>query len=357
MASFLNFIKSSLSEDSKRKIWSWLELFDRKVAFLVHRSRFLSRVRYCLKPGGFGDEFYALQNGIVKYYTGLKLVKHTHALLRRNTHRLEKGLVMRPRRDVFAVDFINETVDLYRALLTSLDEPNEEIFWAHDVLNEYFSVVNIEDNVSVQAAYEKFRQHPVDKKDAIKRAPFLRKKGPTITYEQFLDLCRYRRSVRWFLQKPVPRTLLDQAFAAAALSPTACNRQSYSFRVLDDPELIAKASVIPGGAGGFNHNMPVYIVVTGKLRSYVKSYDRHAIYIDSSLAVMAFVFCLETLGLASCIINWGDHPKKNKRMSKLLNLEDDERVITTIAVGYPDPTGLVPFSTKKEIEYLRSYNK
>jgi nitroreductase len=71
---------------------------------------------------------------------------------------------------------------------------------------------------------------------------------------------------------------------------------------------------------------------------------------------MAFMLALETLGLASSAINWPDFEPLEARMQKALNLDYDERVIMLIAVGYPDPDGMVAWSEKKSLDVLRRYN-
>jgi hypothetical protein len=43
-------------------------------------------------------------------------------------------------------------------------------------------------------------------------------------------------------------------------------------------------------------------------------------------------------------------------MQKALNLDFDERVVMLIAVGYPDPNGMVAWSEKKSLDILRRYN-
>jgi nitroreductase len=43
-------------------------------------------------------------------------------------------------------------------------------------------------------------------------------------------------------------------------------------------------------------------------------------------------------------------------MTELLGLEPDERVIMLIALGYPDPDGLVCYSQKRPLAELRSFN-
>jgi nitroreductase len=140
-------------------------------------------------------------------------------------------------------------------------------------------------------------------------------------------------------------------------SPSACNRQSYEYRLYDDPGLIEEISSLAIGASGYNDNIPCLAVIVGKQRAYFDTRDKHVIYIDASLSAMAFQFALETRGLASCCINWPAIPENEQKIETLLNLEPDECVIMLMAIGYPDPDGMIPYSEKKEIESLRSYNE
>jgi nitroreductase len=75
-------------------------------------------------------------------------------------------------------------------------------------------------------------------------------------------------------------------------------------------------------------------------------------YIDASLAAMQFMLALETLGLASCPINWPDVESLEQQMAVALDLPWHLRPVMLIALGYPDPTGGVPFSAKKPSESL-----
>src|SRR5690606_8958739 len=56
-------------------------------------------------------------------------------------HRIEKGLVMKPRKEIFAERFILETVECYKAAMQSTSLLAQEKKWATDVLEEYFQVV------------------------------------------------------------------------------------------------------------------------------------------------------------------------------------------------------------------------
>lgn len=285
----------------------------------------------------------------------------TTSLLRRNTHRLEKGLLMRPRRDLFALDYLGETVEAYAHLVTEIEGSTplqvEELAWAHDVLAEYFALTRA--HPRTDRARAQFQTLPKPRPETTSRSIPYRsdsrdRKIPS--FEGLLTLAKHRRSVRWFLDKPVPRDLILQALEVAAQAPSACNRQPFKIRFFDDPALVRKVARLPGGTRGFEHNFPSIAVVIGELRNYYSERDRHVIYIDSSLAVMGFTLALETLGLSSCCINWPDLPDSEAAAVDLLKLEPDQRPVMFIAIGYPDPEGLIAYSQKKSPRELCQFN-
>ncbi|NTW41307.1 MAG: nitroreductase family protein [Cellulomonadaceae bacterium] len=308
----------------------------------------------------FNREQYAVLSGRRAYYENLRRGRVSHVELRRNIHRLEKGILMRPRRDAFAKDYILETVDYYRAAVAPRASgpvlAASEAQWAHDVLAEYFSVVTVADPVvdRARAAFTGLEHAPSD--GAVRPYPHSAVPDSGISYEQMLALSHQRRSVRWFLDKPVDRDLIDKAMTVARQSPTACNRLPYEYLVFDDPDLAKKIAGIPFGSAGYSHQIPTLIVVKGKLDSFFSPRDRHGIYIDAALSSMAFMFALETLGLSSSVINWPDFEPLERTMAKTLGLAPHERVIMLMAVGYADPTGMVAFSQKKDLDVIRTFN-
>ncbi|MCJ7826702.1 MAG: nitroreductase family protein, partial [Demequinaceae bacterium] len=228
-------------------------------------------------------EQYAVLSGRRAYYRNLGRFRPSHVELRRNIHRLEKGLLMRPAREVFARDYIGETVEFYARALSRPDSMSGvdigEIQWAHDVLARYFSVISEDDPVIAKArvAYAALPV-PSSPGDLYPR-PVSNLKKTDITYDQMLHLALNRRSVRWFQDKPVPRELIDKALTVARQSPSACNRLPYEFLVFDDTEMVAKVAGIPFGASGYSHQIPTVIVIKGDLSSYFSPRDRHIPYI------------------------------------------------------------------------------
>lgn len=322
----------------------------------VCQSRFLCSIYYCFFSPAFLREQHAVVSGLVKYLDSNDEFSSFY-LLRRNIHRLEKGLLMRPRRDVFALDYIGETVACYiRCAQSTHCNSNEEYLrWAHDVLTHYFEAVS-KDTI-VETAYKKFEAAEKFLHNGTARVPYNRQPDNSgISYNQLLTLAKTRKSVRWFLDKAVPRELIEQSLDVATLAPSACNRQPFRYCVFDDPEMVKKVASIPLGTVGFCHNIPTIAVVVGDLSAYFGERDRHGIYVDASLSIMLFELALETLGLASCSLNWPDVAALEKKMGKLLQLKPHERVVMSVAIGYPDPEGQVAYSQKKTGKQLCSFN-
>ncbi len=332
------------------------------IARIFSSTYFLSVPFHWLMFFTFMREERAVLKGKKNYYINLKQANaKSRIALRRNIHRLEKALIMRPRWPTFGQEIILETVELYVVSVNqwqsdpkSYDE--SELNWANNVLVQYFGAVK-KPTEKINKARELFEEQkylPV--KTNI--APFKRSRPNNLpTYEQMLSLSMYRRSARWFLKKKVARKDIDEALLVARQSPTACNRLPYEYRIFDDPKLAKIVTNTPFGTAGYADNVPVVAVLVGKLDSYFSTRDRHAIYVDSSLSAMSFAFALETKGISTCMINWPDFEPLEAKMQKLLGLRFDERPIMLIAIGYADPKAEVPYSQKKSLDVIRSYNK
>ena len=353
----MRLIKKTIPVRYLVKIRNYRDSILRLVFKIFSTSQFASSLYYNFFSSAFRREHQGVIFGRLKYIEELENTLKTSYLLRRNIHMLEKGLLMRPRRDIFALDYIEATVSCYKKC--SLEEKGEldekEMQWAHDVLTEYFSVVATHLVIDkAKKMFDEITYKPIDSYCI----PYKRNSSqrPTVSYEDLLTLAKWRKSVRWYMQKSVPRDLIDKALHVALLSPSACNRQPFEYYIFDEPSLVQKVASIPMGTRGFSQNFPVIIVVVGKLRSYFNERDRHLIYIDAALSSMSFMLALETLGLSSCPINWPDIPSYEKKMAAHLNLAPDERPIMLISVGYPDFEGMVAYSQKKSLDVARFYN-
>lgn len=335
----------------RQKIWLKAQIYRCKTlimrAFCSHG--WLASAYFFLFDRSFDREHLAVLRGQLAFKAANKHPADSSPLLRRNVHRLEKGLLMRPQRPVFAEDYIAETVDIFVRAAAQTSFSASELSWANDVLQRYFATV---DHTKIIAqAYQRF--HAAKAPSDGEKVPFSYQQltDTSVTYADFLALCQRRHSVRWFDAKQPDRADILRAVTAAAEAPSACNRQPFSFRLFyaEQAQAIAELAM---GTVGFAKNIPALLVVVGDLSAYKETRDRHLIYIDASLAAMQLMLALETLGLASCPINWPDIEVREARMQQALQLDSIERPVMLIAIGYADPTGLVAYSEKKTAEQL-----
>lgn len=359
----IRFLKSKNKKDlakilSQKVFCAFISPLERLARPLAARLRLFAAFYYFLVNNGFSYEQRAFVYGKQMYAKSLVTPNVSMAILRRNVHRIEKGLLMRPLRVPFALDYIGETVTAFCTAVNSNNVDSTEVAWARDVLAEYFVMCeNCEQISSMKERFQAVHIASCSSPDA-KLIPYKRDPAelPPISIDEFISLAEFRRSVRWFLDKRVPREIIDKAILVGGLAPSACNRQPYEFRVIDDPELVKKVSRIPMGTSGYAQNITCLVVIVGKQRNYFDERDRHLIYIDGSLAAMSFIFALEIQGISSCCINWPEIANKDDLMADAIKLERDERPVMCIAIGYPDPEGMVARSTKKSLQVIRRYN-
>ena len=348
----ISVLRKAIPAPAKRTIHRTLDWLGARSVQVFSANRWLASLYYCVFSRRFDREHLAVLKGRAAYHRALRAMERTSPLLRRNVHRLEKGLIMRPRRKVFAEAFILETVRCYNRAKDRPGYSPDELRWARDVLDEYFSVV--EDTPTISKARKEYGEaSDAEHSDGneirmFKPYPMSECPASPVSFEQLATLFVRRRSVRWYRQQPVPDDLIQKAINAASLAPSACNRQPFRFVVAKAPAMATKIAECAGGTTGFAHQLPAVIVVVGDLSAYPKERDRHLIYIDASLASMQLMLAAETLGLSTCPINWPDVDLAEEKLQRILKLPGHERVVMLISIGYGDPESGIPYSQKKK---------
>lgn len=323
---------------------------DRSLLPIFAVSKWTASLYYLFFNRGFGREHQGVLKGRIAYWRSLHEIAESCVLLRRNTHRLEKGLIMRPRRPSFAEAYIEETVVCYLRADQANSVQVDEMRWAKDVLDAYFAAVTDTPVIAkVRALYGQAEHRHCQGGSTSSSTPYPQGSLPEspVSTEQLATLFLKRRSTRWYLPKPVPEDKLREAVNLASLAPSACNRQPYEFYLINDAKRASKIAKFAGGTVGFAENIPALIVVVGDLNAYPMERDRHCIYIDGSLAAMQLMLAFETMALSTCPINWPDVEHREQQMQKELGLKVHQRPIMLLAVGYADPEGGIPFSAKK----------
>ena len=295
---------------------------------------------------------YNARHGLNALYTGIamnRIGRGDYYNLRRNIHRMEKGLVQKHPKPVFAEDYILETVQYIMQLKSSDDCDKNTIAWGESVLTQYFMVCQHIGRVAI--AYQLFQDmEKVNEQLVLYPYPAHARPALSVKFFDLQELALRRRSVRNFLDKNVEFETVRQAMTVAALSPSACNRQSFKFLFYNDKNVVNQILKITGGYSGFD--APSVAIVVGCYRGYFHERDANVPIIDASLAVMSFILTLETLGLSSVCINWPCLPGPDESIRKLINIEEDEFIILLVGIGYADPQGKIPYSSKRDVNTL-----
>jgi len=175
----------------------------------------------------------------------------------------------------------------------------------------------------------------------------------------FLQLVKKRQSVRKYLDKPVPRKVLDSCIEAARLAPSACNSQPWSFIIVDNPEM--KNKVTQAAFSGFYtsnsfvKSAPALVVVIterSKFIAAVGSFFKGTQYnlIDIGIAVEHFVLQAAEKGLGTCWLGWFNE----KEVKRVLNIPKHKKVDIMISVGYPSEKKIRK-KIRHNIDQIRKY--
>lgn len=175
-----------------------------------------------------------------------------------------------------------------------------------------------------------------------------------------LDLINKRRSVRNYLNQPIPKEDILKCMEAARLAPSACNAQPWKFIVVDEPALknriCGKAFSGLYSINKFAINASALIVVVSEKESFLRKiggYLRGTNYylIDIGIACEHLILQAAELGIGSCWIGWFNE----KAVKDILKVPKRKRIDVVITLGY-DKEDRLKKKTRKSLEEISSFN-
>jgi len=180
---------------------------------------------------------------------------------------------------------------------------------------------------------------------------------------EFLKLCRARRSVRRFADRPVEREKIELCLEAARRAPSADNMQPWRFIVFDDPEKKAKlADAVFTGVYAASKRLaaaPVIVcllikehLLVNKVAGRVQGTQWQLV--DAGIGGEHFVLAAAEQGLGACWIGWYD----GRALLKHLGLRGKGlRPISLIALGYASPDVSTNERPRKPLSDIASWNE
>jgi nitroreductase len=139
------------------------------------------------------------------------------------------------------------------------------------------------------------------------------------------DAILKRVSCRSYLDKPVPKELLEKVVDAGRRAPTARNEQPVEFVVVSKKDKLADIAGLTD-YGRFIANAPACIVVFSKDTKYYLE--------DGAAAVENILIAVAALDLGACWVA-GDKKAYAEAMREKLNVPENYKLIALLPLGYP----------------------
>jgi nitroreductase len=140
-----------------------------------------------------------------------------------------------------------------------------------------------------------------------------------------------RRSIRKYLNKPVPEDVLQQVLRAAMYAPSACNQQPWQFVIIDDRKLLSEIPKIHPYAA-MAVQAPLAILVCGDVSlEQVPGYW----VVDCSAAVQNLLLAAHALGLGAVWTGVYPQQERVEQFRRLLGLPKNVIPHSLIPLGYP----------------------
>ena len=162
-----------------------------------------------------------------------------------------------------------------------------------------------------------------------------------------LQLLRIRRSVRTFQNKSIPRVELEKIVDAARFAPSARNVQPWEFVVIADKNKLVELANL-GQNAKFMAQAAACIAVF--------SVDTNYFLEDGSAATCNILLAATALGIGSCWIA-GDKKPYCQQVNDLLNAPTGMKLVSMIALGYPQEDDAFKAAPKKELKDLIHWEK
>lgn len=148
------------------------------------------------------------------------------------------------------------------------------------------------------------------------------------------DAIAARRSYRGkYLSTPIPKDHLKAIAEAGYHAPSGCNKQTTSFIVVDDPDLLAQLHGVIQPPRG--ETAPAMICI---LTRRILAYRDRTFYIqDYSAAIQNMLLAIVELGYASCWFEGHitDTDRIGWQMQKILGVPEEYELVCFLPVGIP----------------------
>ncbi len=165
--------------------------------------------------------------------------------------------------------------------------------------------------------------------------------------ESLLKLLRARRSIRRFQNKSIPKDELEKMVDAARFAPTARNVQPWEFVVVTDKNKLTELADLAENGSFLAQAVACIAVFCVDTKYYLE---------DGCAATCNILLAATALGIGSCWIA-GDKKPYCPQVITLLNASSGMKLISLIALGYPQDKDAFKGLAKRQLKELIHWEK
>ncbi len=280
----------------------------------------------------------------------------------RNVHSIEKGLSLAETRYGFGYKKITEAFNIAQLLAKEDSELyNEAIDMFADAVKMYLSFhkdhnYSDENVIEIESRFNEFLKCRISSQYCNGGVKFVKKRSYSSNEKDVINsLFIDRHSVREFTGENVDHDRLINAIQLAHLCPSACNRQGYRIHVIDKKGFSVFENWFDG-IGGFTDQINLFIIITGKQSLYRREEELQYI-VSASIYAGYLTLALQAEGIGCCFIqrpvvfnnSW-------KKISKQLDISDDEQVVCSLGLGCLKEEYKVPVSHRINLKNIVTFH-
>ena len=172
----------------------------------------------------------------------------------------------------------------------------------------------------------------------------------------FLGFMDARHSVRNYAPVPVDPAVLRRATMAAQQTPSSCNRQTCRAYAFTERPALTRVLALHNGNRGFGDQLGGVFVVTSDLSHWNDVGERNQGFVDGGMFAMTLALALHAEGLGTVMLNWSAAREADVAMRRLVQIADNEIIITLIGFGHMREDFRVPVSRRKPVESVLRLN-
>ena len=296
------------------------------------------------------------QERFLKYSFGKKdltAYNQVEARLTKEYHSIEKGLSYKELRLGFGKQVLENVLNLMKEYRQK-DFPLDTHVYQTALSNlRSYIAVHDEAGFNVDHLKKEMAELETDMPDSCTGGVLYKTKKEVTqqSKQDFKTFSESRHSVRDYSDEPVDMAVLEKALELAKRSPSACNRQSWKIRVVEDPKLKKTIQKNQNGNRGFGDYIDKFIIITADVQYYDRIRERNQANIDGGMYAMNLLYALHYYDIAAVPLSGSLSLNQEKNLRDAFEIPEYENVIMFIGIGNYVDEYKVPKSDRRAVSY------